>query len=58
MTNREIEIFIEKMEEFGDIWEKDDVERVYGNTSLDDALQDRMNDLHTFGDIINTILNQ
>ena len=45
MNNAEINTFIKRMEEFGDFWEKKDVERVYGDVSLDDALQDRLNDL-------------
>lgn len=58
MTNLEIEIFIEKMEEFGDVWEVADVKRVYGDRSLEDALQDRMGDMQTFADIIDTVLNR
>ena len=57
MTKQERQEFIERMEEIGDIWEDEDVERVYGNRSLEDALNDRMGDMHTFGNIINTILN-
>lgn len=58
MTNSEIEIFIEKMEKFGDVWEVVDVIRVYGDRSLEDALQDRMGDMQAFGGIIDTILNR
>lgn len=29
MNDREIEVFIECMEEIGDVWEKEDVKRVY-----------------------------
>lgn len=58
MTNLEIEIFIEKMEEFGDVWEVADVKRVYGDRSLEDALHDRMGDMQAFANIIDTILNR
>lgn len=49
MTKAEIETFIERMEEIGDVWEEADVERVYGNQSLEDALNDRMGDMMAFG---------
>ncbi len=58
MTNSEIDIFIEKMEEFGDVWEVADVKRVYGSRSLEDALQNRMGDMQAFVNIINTVLNR
>ena len=58
MTKAEINIFIERMEEIGDIWEEKDVNRVYGDWSLEDALQDRMGDMFTFVSIIDTILNR
>ena len=58
MTKAEIGIFIERMEEIGDIWEEKDVKRVYGDWSLEDALKDRMGDMFTFGSIIDTILNR
>ena len=58
MTNTEISIFIDRMEEVGDIWEEKDVKRVYGDWSLEDALQDRMGDMFTFSSIIDTILNR
>lgn len=58
MNSNEISTFIERMEEAGDLWEREDVERVYGDVSLDEALQDRMNDLHWFADIISKVLNR
>lgn len=58
MTSTEISTFIERMEEIGDIWEEEDVRRrVYGDWSLEDALQDRMGDMFAFGSIIDTVLN-
>lgn len=41
MTDNEIEIFIERMGEFGDVWEAENVRRVYGDMSLEEALADR-----------------
>ena len=58
MTKIEIDSFIERMEEIGDIWEPEDVERVYGNQSLEDAIEDRMGDMMAFGNIMATILNR
>ena len=45
------------MEEIGDVWDTADVERVYGNRTLEDALDDRMNDMMAFANIIGTIIN-
>ena len=58
MTKAEISEFIERMEEIGDLWEPEDVERVYGDRSLEDALDDRMADMSAFASIIGTILNR
>ncbi len=44
MTKTEVAEFIERMEEIGDVWEEDDVERVYGDRSLQEALNNRMGD--------------
>ena len=45
------------MEEIGDVWEEADVERVYGDRSLEEALEDRMGDMMAFGNIISTVIN-
>ena len=57
MTKSEMEIFIERMEEIGDVWEEADVERVYRDRSLEEALKDRMGDMMAFGNIISTVIN-
>lgn len=57
MTKAEIDSFIEHMEEIGDVWNTADVERVYGNRTLEDALDERMNDMMAFANIIGTIIN-
>ena len=46
------------MEEIGDVWKEEDVRRVYGDKPLEEALQDRMNDIHTFADIIGKVINR
>lgn len=56
-TKLEIATFIERMEEIGDVWEEADVERVYGDRSLEEALEDRMGDMMAFGNIIGTVIN-
>ncbi|MCD8018727.1 MAG: hypothetical protein LUF92_03830 [Clostridiales bacterium] len=58
MTRQEIDTFIETMEEIGDEWTLEDVERVYGDDSLEDALADRKASVAIFGDIIGTVLNR
>ncbi len=57
MTKAERQEFIERMEEIGDVWEDEDVERVYGKKSLEEALNDRMGDIKAFASIIGTALN-
>lgn len=58
MTEYEINSFIETMEEAGDIWEVEDVRRVYGEWSYDSAVADRLSELEAFGGIIGTIINR
>lgn len=58
MNKKEIETFIEEMESIGDIWEPEDVERVYGDSSLNEALEDRKGSVNTFFDIINKVINR
>lgn len=58
MNKGEISTFIERMEEIGDVWKEEDVRRVYVDKPLEEALQDRMNDIHTFADIIGKVINR
>ena len=58
MNNSEISTFIERMEQIGDVWKEEDVRRVYGDKTLEEALKDRMNDVHTFADIIGKVINR
>ena len=58
MNKTEINTFIERMEEIGDVWKEEDVRRVYGDKTLEEALQDRMTDIHTFADIIGKVINR
>lgn len=57
MTKIEINKFIERMEEIGDIWSVEDATRIYGDATLEEALSDRMAAIQMFGNIIGTMLN-
>lgn len=56
MTEYEKHEFIEQMEEIGDKWEPEDVERVYGNCSLEEALSDRKRNIGMLFNIISETL--
>lgn len=58
MKKSEVNLFIEEMEEIGDVWDPEDVERVYGNSSLEEALEDRKTSLGKLFDIIETLINR
>lgn len=58
MTKAEINTFIETMEEIGDIWTPEQVEDIYGDKTLDEALADRKSACNKLGDIISTIIHQ
>ena len=45
MNKQEINEFIEKMEEVGDVWTEEQVNDVYGDSSFEDALADRQSSL-------------
>ena len=51
MNNQEINEFIEKMEEVGDVWTEEQVNDVYGDWSFEDALADRQSSLDHMSDI-------
>ena len=58
MKKNDINIFIEEMEAIGDEWTPEQVEDVYGDYSLDEALADRKGSVGTFFDIIGKVLNR
>lgn len=58
MTKTEINTFIETMEEFGDIWTADQVEKVYGNNTLDEAIADRRSSHEKMADLIGKVINR
>ena len=58
MTKTEINTFIETMEGFGDIWTADQVEEVYGNNTLDEAIADRRSSHEKMADLIGKVINR
>lgn len=58
MTKAEINTFIETMEEFGDIWTADQVEEVYGNSSLEEAIADRKSSHEKMAGLIGKVINR
>lgn len=57
MNKQDVAEFIEEMEAIGDIWTPDQVEDVYGDSTLDEALADRKSSLGIFFDIIGRVIN-
>lgn len=57
MSKNEINVFIEEMEEIGDVWAREDVERVYGNSSLKEALNTRRSELNQFFNVVGMAIN-
>ncbi len=58
MTKAEINTFIETMEEFGDIWTADQVEEVYGNSTLEEAIADRKSSHEKMAGLIGKVINR
>ena len=56
MTKVEINTFIETMEEFGDIWTADQVEEVYGNSTLKEAIADRKSSHEKMADLSGKVI--
>ena len=50
-------MFIEEMEAIGDDWTPEQVEDVYGDSTLEEALADRKSALGTFFNIIGKVIN-
>ena len=58
MKKKDIAAFIEEMESIGDKWTPEQVEDVYGDSSLAEALADRKASVGAFLDIIGKVLNR
>lgn len=57
MKKKDVAVFIEEMEEIGDVWTPEQVEDVYGASTLEEALSDRKASISTFFDIVGMIFN-
>lgn len=58
MKKKDISAFIEEMEAIGDEWTPEQVDDVYGDSTLDEALADRKSAIGTFFDIIDKVINR
>ena len=58
MTKKDVNTLIEEIEAIGDEWTPEQVEYVYGDSSLEEALDDRKAVLGTFFDAIGKIINR
>ena len=58
MKKKDVAAFIEEMESIGDEWTPGQVEDVYGDSSLDEALADRKTSLGIFFDNIGKVINR
>ena len=57
MKKKDVAVFIEEMAAIGDDWTPEQVEDVYGDSTLEEALADRKSALGTFFDIIGKVIN-
>ena len=58
MKKKDINTFIEEMEAIGDEWTPEQVENVYGNSTLEEALADRKAAVGIFLNIIGKVINR
>ena len=58
MKKRYVAEFIEEMEAIGDDWTPEQVEDVYGDYTLEDALTDRKKSLKSFFDMVGKVINK
>ena len=58
MRKKDIDLFIEEMECIGDEWIPEQVEDVYGDFSLEEALADRKSSINSLFSIIGKVINR
>ena len=58
MKKKDIAAFIEEMDSIGDEWTPEQVEDVYGDSTLEEALADRKASVGIFFDIIGKVINR
>ena len=58
MKKRDVTEFIEEMETIGDDWTPEQVQDVYGECTLEEALTDRKKTLGSFFDIVGKVITR
>ena len=58
MTEKEAYVFIERMKKYGDIWEYDEVIRLYKDKGLEEAIEDRKFDIAEFSSITGMVIDE
>lgn len=58
MTEKEVYLFIEKMKKYGDVWEYEDVVRIYGKMEFEQAVEDRKFDISEFSSLTGMIIDE
>ena len=58
MKKKDIAAFIEEMDSIGDEWTPEQVEDVYGDSTLEEALADRKASVGIFFDITGKVINR
>ena len=56
MTPKEINTFVETMAQLGDVWEPQVVEGIYGDCTLQEALEDRKMQLEAFDNALKNVI--
>lgn len=58
MEKKDVNKFIDEMEEIGDKWTPEQVADVYGDSTLEEALADRKSVIGSFFDIMEKVINR
>ena len=58
MKKSEAEIFVDEMESMGDVWTEEQVLDLYGNNTLEEALEERKASMEIFIDIISAVIQK
>ena len=58
MRKKDVDTFIEEMEAIGDEWTPEQVEDVYVDSSMEEALDNRKATIGTFFDMIGKVINR
>ena len=58
MNKTEINEFIKQMAEFGDVWRPEDVETIFYDSSLEEAVEERTTSINALSNRIKKILNE